>query len=85
MIAQEEAIKIAKDYHGPAFEFYSITHGVPANCSLYGNFSRAPDDVWCVLCSSHPGNHNLLCSSRAIVISKNTGKILYDGSAHDEG
>lgn len=84
MITQEEAIKIAAKHHGPKFEFYSITHGVPDNCSLYGSFSHYPDDVWCVVCSAHHPE-GMLASSRAIVICKNTGKVLYDGSANDEG
>lgn len=84
MITEKQAIEIADRKHGPGFEFFSITHGVPDNCSLYGSFPRCPDDVWCVLCSAHPGKL-MLASSRAIVISKDTGQILYDGSANDEG
>ncbi len=85
MMTEEEAIKIAEQHHGPKFEFYKITHGVPDNCSLYGSFSRYPDDVWCILCSAYPHRNDLLISSRAIVICKDTGKILYDGDAGDEG
>ena len=85
MIGREDAIKIAEKHHGPGFEFYGITHGVPANYSLYGSFPQNPDDVWCVSCSNHPGKHHVVASSRALVISKETGDVLYDGSANDEG
>jgi D-alanyl-D-alanine carboxypeptidase len=86
MISQEEAIKIAEKQHGPGFEFYKIGHGVDSR--MYGGNtpSLAPDSVWCVLCLSHPGKKGMmLASSRAIVIHKETGKVLYDGSAGDEG
>jgi len=85
MIDREDAIKIAEKHHGPGFEFYGITHGVPANYSIYGSFPQNPDDVWCVSCSNHPGKHCVVASSRAIVIDKTTGAVLYDGSANDEG
>lgn len=85
MISQEEAIRIAEKHHGPGFVFYGITHGIPFKCGAYGMEKRAGDDVWCILCSANPGRKGVLCSSRAIVISKDTGEILYDGSADDEG
>ncbi len=78
-------MKIAEKHRGPGYEFYGITHGVPANFSLYGNFPRNPDDVWCVSCSNHAGKHHIVASSWALVISKETGEVLYDGSANDEG
>jgi len=85
MITKEQAIEIAEKHHGSGFEIYGITHGVPANFNIYGSFPRSPDDIWCVSCSNHPGKHHILASSRAIVIHKETGEILYDGSANDEG
>ena len=85
MISQDEAIAVAKKHHGEGFEFFKITRGIPNNCRIYGSGDWVPDNVWCVLCSAHPNNHYILASSRAIVIFKDTGKILYDGSANDEG
>lgn len=88
MITQEEAIKIAEKHHGPGFDFFAISHGVSqisASMEYIANARKLrPDDVWCVLCSARPGQSGLF-SSRAIVVSKETGEILYDGSADDEG
>jgi len=84
MISQENVIEIVKKHHGEGFEFFRITHGIPGNCRIYNSSDWFPDDVWCVLCSAYPGQI-MLASSRAIVISKDTGEILYDGSANDEG
>ncbi len=86
MISQEGAIKIAEKHHGPGFELYWITHGMGC-CRVYQSaaHSWAADDVWCILCSNHPRAKGPIAASRAIVIHKETGKILYDGSAGDEG
>jgi len=88
MISETEAINIAEKHHGPGFHFFSITHGaadISASLAYVANARKwHPDDVWCVLCSAHPGKM-MLCSSRAIIISKDTGEILYDGDAGDEG
>ena len=84
MITNEEAIKIAEKHHGPGFKLYGITHGVPDGFNIYGSFPRFPDDVWCVSCSNHFGKQHGVVS-RTIVILKETGEILYDGDANDEG
>lgn len=84
MITEQDAIKIA-EHRGPGFARYCITHGVPKGFNLYGSFLRFPDDVWCVACSNDPGKNHIVASSRAIVIHKETGEILYDGDANDEG
>ncbi|MBU1863430.1 MAG: hypothetical protein KKH94_07215 [Candidatus Omnitrophica bacterium] len=84
MITKEDAIEIAKHKCDGRFEFYGIIHGIPNNCRIYNSGEWFPDDVWCILCSAHPGKC-MLASSRAIVVSKDTGTVLYDGSANDEG
>lgn len=88
MVSREEAVKIAAEHDGPGFKFYSISHSVAEvspNMAYRANAHKwLPDDVWCVLCSAQPA-HTGLSSSRAIVIAKETGEILYDGSADDEG
>jgi len=85
MISQEQAIEIAKQYCGGEFKLFSIKHGVIGYPGVYRLGMWAPDDVWCISCSYHPGKTTGLFSSRVIVIHKDTGKILYDGSACDEG
>jgi len=88
MIGEAEAITIAEKHHGPGFHFFSITHGaadISASLAYAANARKwHPDHVWCVLCSANPGK-SMLCSSRAIIISKDTGDILFDGDAGDEG
>ncbi|MFH1799415.1 MAG: PepSY domain-containing protein [Candidatus Omnitrophota bacterium] len=85
MISKEEAIEIARKKHGTGFQFSSITHGVPANFSIYGSFPQNPDDVWRIQGGSSQQPVRLgLFSSHAIVISKESGEILYDGGAGDE-
>ena len=88
MVNREAAILIAEKQHGPGFKFYGIYHGIPDNCTIYGSRKWVPDDVWCVLCASVRSlerHGHILTSSRAILISKETGEILYDDSANDEG
>lgn len=85
MISKEEAIAIAEKLHGSKFRLHQITHGVPENFAIYGNFPRNPDDVWCISCSIRSDKTAVLASGHAVVISKDTGHVLYDGSACDEG
>jgi D-alanyl-D-alanine carboxypeptidase len=88
MITQEEAVQIAAKHHGSGFELFRTVHGavgVSATLEYTANCRKwYPDNVWCVLCSAHPGKAGL-SSSRAIIVDKKTGEILYDGSAEDEG
>ena len=76
MISKEEAIEIAQKKHGPGFQFSSITHGVPANFSIYGSFPQNPDDVWCIQGGPSQPVKLGLFSSHAIVISKETGELI---------
>lgn len=87
MINQENAIKLAEQHCGPDFKFYQIAHGTACAPNVYqpAAFSWAPDDVWCLLCCDHTRAKGSIASSRAIVIHKETGKILFDGLANDEG
>jgi len=87
MINQEEAVKLAGQHCGPDFEFYQIAHGMVGARNVYqaDAHSWAPDDVWCILCCNHSRAKGSMASSRAIVIHKETGNVLYDGSADDEG
>ena len=85
MITQEEAIAIAEKLHSAEFKLYGVTRGVPSNFAIYGSFPRNPDDVWCVYCSLRSGKAGLIASGHAVVIAKDTGRVLYDGSACDEG
>lgn len=83
MISKEEAVAIAEKLHGA--KFYGATSGIPSNFAIYGSFPRNPDDVWCVCCSLQSDRTGVITSGHAVVIAKDTGQVLYDGSACDEG
>ncbi|MEI7752279.1 MAG: hypothetical protein WCJ71_09355 [Candidatus Omnitrophota bacterium] len=85
MITEEEAIAIAEKKHGAQFKLYGVTRGIPSNFAIYGSFPRNPDDVWCVYCSLRSDKTGVIASGHAVVIAKDTGQVLYDGSACDEG
>lgn len=81
-ITKQRALAIAARAampHGGRFECYSQK---PDSCQLYGINTGQP--CWYVYA---PWGDGLLAlrSSRVMVISRLSGKILYDGSAGDEG
>lgn len=60
-----------------------IRSGLPPNAWFY---STSTEPFWCIRVPRNDGRDGtMLRSSRIILVSKQTGKILYDGSAHDEG
>ena len=63
-------------------EIFSIADSLPSNCHIYG---LPKEDCWYVLCSDHPSQFHMICSSRLVAISKATGEVVYDGAANDEG
>ncbi|MDO8369868.1 MAG: hypothetical protein Q7S71_04055 [Candidatus Nitrotoga sp.] len=65
--------------HGGQFKCYSQK---PDNCRIYGINTDQP--CWYIYVPWEDGMLSLR-SSRVLVISRLTGKILYDGSAGDEG
>ena len=70
-------------FRPPPASAFQIRSGLPSNAHFY----NAPDEpFWCVHAPWGDGLDSLcLRNSRIILISKRSGKILYDGSAHDEG
>ena len=79
-ITKEKALEIVKRHNArKEFKSFSITDSLPSNCHIY----NAPENCWYILTA----NEELLAlsSSRLVCICKSTGKILYDGSAGDEG
>lgn len=89
MIDRKRAIEIAKRHCWRKFKFelFSARQGLPDYVHIlqWGDKPWTKENVWCVLCNDWPGHEGMLASSRAIVIDKETGKVLYDGSAGDEG
>lgn len=81
-ITKQCALAIAERafiHHGGQFECYSQK---PDSCRLYGFNTDHP--CWYIYAPWADGMLALR-SSRVMVISRLTGKILYDGSAEDEG
>lgn len=81
-IAKRKALEIAKKHNNEPRELkvYKITDTLPDNPVIeYSGFKNC----WYILCAYEKplGLH----SSRLICVSKATGKILFDGSAGDEG
>lgn len=82
MITRAQAAEIVRALlraEGRADTGPEITDGIPDGCCVY----NAPTNCWSARLSL--GIHGLLCSSRLICISKDDGRVLYDGSAEDEG
>ena len=81
-ISKDQALEIYKAHIAEDNQqIFKITDSIPSNINVYGLPS---EECWYILCSYHPHAH-LISSSRLICISKNTGRILFDGSANDEG
>lgn len=80
MISKEEALKIAEEKTGQKLDIADMEDGVPYNRVYALNFNN----VWGIKCEMTPGAF-MLESSRLVLIDKETGKVVYDGSAGDEG
>jgi hypothetical protein len=79
-ISRQEALKIAKKQCIPPIDEFTIYDQKPSGRCIYG--LKDDEEYWCV---APPGNGGMVASSHAIVISKKTGDVVYDGSANDEG
>ena len=81
-ISKEQALEIFRAHIATDKpQLHSITDSAP-NVNVYG---LPLEKCWHILCSYHPHCPTMIASSRLICISKNTGRILFDGSANDEG
>ena len=83
-VSRQMAIEIArKDLtYKPGPADFKIYDKRPDNCHVYG----VPDDDLCWFIYAPWGDGlAMLRSSRVVVVSKKTGKVLYSGSAQDEG
>ena len=83
VINKEKALDIAiRKIRQDIPEIYYIGEELPGNCTIY----RVWDEpCWYILCAGCTFHRGLLTSSRLICVSRETGRILYDGSANDEG
>ncbi len=85
-ITREKALEICKDYlEGKGVKPFEFQGGVVVDDLKDVGFIayNAPREGWII---KYPRPHfEGICSGFAIVISKETGKIIFDGDACDEG
>jgi hypothetical protein len=81
MIDQNKAITIAKNVEGHEMD-YDVQGGQNCGLKLY-NIDM--NNCWCVYVRRSDIPVTLLSGSTVIVIAKDSGEILYSGSAYDEG
>jgi hypothetical protein len=80
-ISRQEALKIAQKQCTPPIDAFKIYDLKPSGCCIYWA-KKKDEESWYV---TPPGDSGMLASTHAIVISKKTGRVVYDGSANDEG
>ena len=81
-VGKKKAIKIAMKSRVPDVTQFHAFESPPKNMNLY----HAPQEpCWYVIAPWGVGFDGALRSSRIIIVSKKTGRVLYDGSANDEG
>jgi hypothetical protein len=82
-VSRGKAIRIARESAGHELEFYDVLDYKPEKCALY---YLPKEPAWFILSPWNDGKDGkILRSCRLIMVSKLNGKILYDGSAEDEG
>ena len=84
-ISRKKALRIVAKKSGADVEELKCYDKLPNNFRLYDKNS-IDESSWCVSVPWMDGRDGtMLRSSRIILVSKHTGKILFDGSANDEG
>ncbi len=82
-ITESQAISIARHATALPLQSFSVCRKLPLNCSIY---NPPVESCWVVQTSWNDGKDgSVLRSSRLLLISKQSGEVLYDGSANDEG
>ena len=80
-MTMEIARKIISEYAGCEFSELDIRPERPSNCCRY---NPPTEPCWYALVP-RKGEPFVLRSSRIVIMSRATGKIIYDGDAGDEG
>ena len=82
-VGKRKAVDIAKRHIVSTLGHFSVYNKKPDNVCLY---QLPSEPCWYVLAPWNDGKDGLMLrSSRMLIISKTTGNVLFDGSAHDEG
>ncbi|MGD9874873.1 MAG: hypothetical protein AB7T27_11495 [Kiritimatiellia bacterium] len=83
-VSRKKAAAIVCEQCGVGAEDIQISGRKPDKVAMYG--LSMIDPCWFVHVPWMDGRSRyMLCPSRIVLVSKITGKILYDGSARDEG
>ena len=83
-ISRIKAVRIAHKACTPSINDFTVYSEKPENCNIFNFPTDAP--CWFVYGPWNDGaDGTMLRSSRVIVISRQTGEVLYNGSANDEG
>jgi len=82
-VSRRQAVEIAREQCTLDRRSFAIYDRMPANTTIY---YHPPEPCWFVLAPWGDGyDGRMLRSSRLILVSKASGKVLFDGSANDEG
>ena len=82
-VSRRDALRVACRPTAPLPSQCTIYGRPPSSLNLYGTFT---EPCWYVYVPWGDGlDGSMLRSSRIVLISKATGRVLYDGSANDEG
>ncbi len=80
-IGKDEALRIAQKQCAPPIESFEIYELKPENWNIYVA-PAVSEECWYTQAPSMGAGPQI---SRAIIISKENGEVVYDGSANDEG
>jgi hypothetical protein len=81
-IDKNDALQIAQKQCSPPIRAFEIYDRMPKNWSIYLRRESLPGENWYIAAPRKEGG---LHSTHAIIISRKTGEVIYDGSANDEG
>jgi hypothetical protein len=82
-VSRRQAVDIARTQSTPAQSSFRVYGRKPGNVNIYNLPAEA---CWFVFASWGDGKDGtILRSSRVLLVSKLSGKVLYDGTANDEG
>lgn len=82
-VSEADAADIAREICSLKPESFSVHSSMPPRAAVYG-CPREPS--WYVVVTRDDERRGqIFGSSRLIIISRQTGEVLYDGSANDEG
>jgi hypothetical protein len=86
LITPDEARHLAAQHVAKRmFETATVLDGADARLGIGVPGAYPRKDVWVVYKSENPGDAPGLKSSDIVIVCKRTGRVLYEGSAGDEG